>query len=339
MKRRQTQRKSRRQTRYKHTRRTKRMRGGDNLNNTPLKTKVCKIFSTQQTLGAMPTDPVPRKKGTPDYSIDENVYMELKRIFADHVTDNTQLILKIGSNDTTRAGAVSGKNPEKYFLEQNVRFEMKANNNNEKNSEADPELTVNIAISPIDSYPYFMHPFDSQEPADKNPAPPDLKMYQNRGKKFYIAGKFPIVPEGNAQVQEIINLIVNHRGPLFLFNAMGGWCYNIFKYIIDMRTAPTGYGGLVDSKSTAMCNPSIKLYPEAEQTCDKLESEKAYLLFQSESPMVEKLLKSIAQFKFKTNTKYSNLSSKDAYNGLKKYRQLGLLKPETREKLIELYGE
>jgi hypothetical protein len=172
----------------------------------------------------------------------------MKELFTNKIDDNTFIILKIGSNDYPGSGH-SGSKGQLFFqryidVKQGQKF-------------------INIAISPVSEYSGFMYPIEMI----KDYRPNDLfQKFSNNGEKYYIQDAFPIAPTDDPKTNEILSYIINHKGSLLLLNAMGGYCYNIFKYILDMRIYPTGYGGYVDNSEAASCSFQ-KIYPNPEQFC------------------------------------------------------------------------
>ncbi len=306
--------------------------------------EACVKYEKNNGQGGAPGHPAPQKKGAETNSMDGNVLNELTRIIDQNVNNSTTIILKIGTNDNAaRPGnqQKTGKQAEKYFLEKGI-------------SSFNPENVVNICISPDREYSYFMHPFDDREPEKSNPAQSIFSSYQNHGHKYYIQGYFPIVPEGNQRKRELLNRLIQHEGPIFLFNAMGSWCYNIFKYIIDMRTGETGYGGLVDTTNyLSKCEPEIKLYPNPDERCEgviraheqkmieNLNTKSSEKFFKNENPSLIKFLEAYASRKFpKAGDPLYRLPYDNAYKFLKlQPKLLEMLKPETRQKLINQFGQ
>lgn len=123
-------------------------------------------------------------------------------------------------------------------------------------------------ISPIEEYEEYWYPFGNQEKeCEYNEF---LTLLETTPQ--YIKGYFPIGINNNkcSNNYKILYYLANRAGPLFLFNAMGSWCYQSIKYIIDTRVQKgliTFYGGLVDDISNASCEINTQIYPDLKTKC------------------------------------------------------------------------
>ena len=332
-------RKSRRYTKTRRSaKKTRKQRGGAY--------KACKDYYLQS--GPQPAIPNPRIRNN-SYTMDNtgDLYLIMKDLYTNKIKDDTLVVLKLGSNDIKVSGYSGTKG--KLFGEPWIKSKY--------------TKVIHIQIAPETS---GMYPFEDEEGYPDNK---DFKKYSSN-EQYIIPGYFPIAPTSDKNTNEILSYIINHKGPLILFNAMGSYCFNILKYIIDMRESETVYGGYVDAPSVAKCDTVTKIYPNPEERCKELkeinekekENKKKYTLnfiFEEENPT---MLQAIGQFyfqKYKDKEKTRSASGAlgrfnssifqiiaknhvtpdEAYLSLKQLKSLDKLKNTTKKRLLNVVKE
>jgi hypothetical protein len=214
------------------------------------------------------------------------------------------IILKLGANEETNAGA-SAKEEMYWFLERKI--------NPSGNLIV---ISVNPANDEIISFYPFVDTFikNSNEEyvklnneLERNGVVGLTKIktyYQSLAKKvdrrYYIAGKFPLTSLKSDINRQILDLFLNHQGPLFIYNSCCSDCFPSIKYLIDTRLLnklETGHGGLVNFPSGSFCYPKIPIYPNIEEKCEsalkkQTPEEKLFSLIYGKSTPAKKQLKS-----------------------------------------------
>lgn len=197
------------------------------------------------------------------------------------------LILKVGSNDSAAAVADGSKGKAGKMFVEFPAVTGRTGRSNEVPWEGcskyvrvfgrsfdqvgrDSNRIHLISVSPEKIYHAFSYPFkDSTVKGTENLSEwvQDFLEHPKENQR-YVQGNFPIGvnPDASSFNAQILNFLVNFKGPLFLFNAMGSTCYQSLKYILDMRKSQyTFYGGLVDT--SAICDFGIEIYPDPETSC------------------------------------------------------------------------
>jgi len=264
-------------------------------------TKEHACLKSGKTNLPMIPSPEPKESYSPG-STEDNQYISILE-YLETIPSDDMLILKIGSNDdesvknekAAGTGGVGtlGRNGILFLEHRNtlvnttetspilikdikppqLRYYFKGLNDIKDNS----RLHL-LAVSPMPQYHEYSYPFIYNKEPDGSEGLDKLlfaKHYIEDKKKTYVQAFFPIGPNFNKDTNnyKILQNLINRKGPLFIFNAMGSACYQSLKYIMDMRSPDktTYYGGLVDSlaNNDALCEIGIRIYPDIAKECPK----------------------------------------------------------------------
>lgn len=241
------------------------MKGGGNI-----QTACEKYFSDGPSI-------LPTPLRTESSEDDEKYQRVFDSIKESDTNENSLLIVKIGSNDSD-AAIVEGsrgmggnlfweslplpQGPKKTEIKSLLESKNLARPLNR--NAGDNPISL-IAISPVDSYRNYEYPFID---TSKSVWTDEIVITNSH----YIKGEFPIGPNFNTESfnYKILYHLITRPGPLIIFNAMGSWCYQSIKYILDIRSLNkqfTLYTGLVDTIENVSCEIGIPIYPEPEEVC------------------------------------------------------------------------
>lgn len=282
-------------TRKNRNQRKRKLKGGGG----PSKKVVCERRKQSRQMIPGPVNLIPSRSNM-------KYYESLIKILESLKTGEKYppLILKIGSNDSSDAEKEGSKGKKGiFFIEfhggesfsidfDNPTVQLLSRNSAlkkflKKYEDDNPKF---IAISPEKIYDNYEYPFLIEDEKDKNVFSEFFGQTLERVNCQYVKGYFPLAPASEdlnsinqgSSATKLLNLLVNWDAPLIIFNAMGSWCYQSIKYILDLRDAKyklginenTIYCGLVDSTTEVLCGRSTKtsIYPNYKERCGEEEA-------------------------------------------------------------------